>query len=227
MTGGRSCHRISGTLRSRRPLAPAVPKNRPPLVRDDGQIVTSISRAGVLRDVEYRDRTTKTRSSRFPRSSNPPTASTSRATRLVIRICPSFASAHNLTLDLAMREKTAAKLMSSADGPRTACRRREPNGNRPNRSRSEKSRGTLSWQHRCETGRAQPRRPRQTGWSRRRFKSSGCRVASADRQTDGKPAAAPNRPATSPSARPARTADGSTSRVRASTKLNSAHAARY
>src|SRR5947207_11721638 len=35
-------------------------------------------------------------SSRFPRSSNLATASTARATRLLIRICPSFASAHSL-----------------------------------------------------------------------------------------------------------------------------------
>jgi hypothetical protein len=34
-------------------------------------------------------------SSRFPRSSNLATASTARATRLLIRICPSFASVHN------------------------------------------------------------------------------------------------------------------------------------
>ena len=39
-------------------------------------------------------------SSRFPRSSNLATASTARATRLLIRICPSFASAHSLAARL-------------------------------------------------------------------------------------------------------------------------------
>ena len=63
--------------------------------RDDGQIGTSVGSAGSLHDVECRDRTAETLSSTFPRSSRTATASTARATRLLIRICPSLASAHN------------------------------------------------------------------------------------------------------------------------------------
>jgi hypothetical protein len=44
-------------LPSRRALAAAVPKNRPRILRGDGQIGMSICRAGALRDVESRDRT--------------------------------------------------------------------------------------------------------------------------------------------------------------------------